>query len=219
MNPREWLFGRRVGGNNLSPSREPIDPDLKTDVSAPQLDGPAARHAAREENDRSAGFPTIACVGEQGVEPDVARQLNAIGAGARAYGRGGSRQARSRSPCVAEWLRCDPRSGAPRPRARRLRASHCEVARGMAGRTRLASNAIIARTQTTSISVNPAARLMARLLRCALDRGGVARAAWLAARTIRSDFIGRMVRWRTIEVGSTPGIGRNRPRLEVRPVP
>ena len=47
-----------------------------------------------------------------------------------------------------------------------------EVARGMAGRTRLARNAIIARTQTTSISVNPAARFMARLLRCALDLGG-----------------------------------------------
>ena len=42
VNPREWLFGCRVGGNNLSASCEPIDPDLKTDASAPQLDGPAA---------------------------------------------------------------------------------------------------------------------------------------------------------------------------------
>ena len=66
--------------NNLSASRKPIDPNLKTDISAPQIDGPSARHAAGKKDDRSAGFPTVACLGEQGVERNVARQLNAVGA-------------------------------------------------------------------------------------------------------------------------------------------
>src|SRR5580700_3503643 len=85
VNPREWLFGRSVERDNLSPSGQPIDANLKSDISAPQLDSPAARHTAREEVDRRPGFPTIAGTGEQGVEGDVARQKNAIGARPRVY--------------------------------------------------------------------------------------------------------------------------------------
>src|ERR1700722_2996553 len=85
VNPREWLFGRGVERNNLSPSREPIDANLIADVSAPQLDGPSAGHAAGEKVDRRAGATAIACLGEQRVERDVARQLNASSARARAY--------------------------------------------------------------------------------------------------------------------------------------
>src|SRR6516165_1514366 len=83
VNPRESLFGRRVQRNNLIPSRKPIDANLKSDISAPEIDGPAARHAAGEKDDRRAGVPPVACLGEQRVEGDVARQLNAVSARAR----------------------------------------------------------------------------------------------------------------------------------------
>ena len=68
VNPLERLLGCRIGGYNLSASREPIDPDLKTDGSAPHLDGPSARHSAGKKDDCSAGFAPPAGVGEQGVE-------------------------------------------------------------------------------------------------------------------------------------------------------
>src|SRR5277367_3240234 len=85
VNPREWLFGRGVERNNLSPSREPIDTNLIADVSASQLDGPSAGHATGEEGDRRAGAVAIACLCEQRVEGDVARQLNASSTCAGAY--------------------------------------------------------------------------------------------------------------------------------------
>src|SRR5271166_1619471 len=77
---------------------------------------------------------------------------------------------------------------------------------------------MIARTQTTSIRVNPASRLMARLLRRALDLCGAKRSR-LAARSSRSDFIGRVISRRPILVRSAPGVGGHRRRFEIGPVP
>ena len=69
----------------------------------------------------------------------------------------------------------------------------------MAGRMRPASNAMIARTQTTSISVNPAARLMAQLLRRALDLAVPPAPLGSPLGPYEADFIGRMVRRRPID--------------------
>src|SRR5277367_7146690 len=95
-----------------------------------------------------------------------------------------------------------------------------EVARGIDGRTNPASSAMIARTHTISISVKPASsRFMARLLRGALDLGGGARSAGLPGRAIGRDFIGCMIRRRSVDVGAPPGIGGHRGGLDVRTVP
>ena len=104
---------------------------------------------------------TIARFGEQGVEGDVARKLYSARAGARTY-RASVRVERGCDLGAAPDGRVAIGGQERRDFERISLQSRAGGRGGNAGRIRAASNATIARTQTTSINVNPRARFMAR---------------------------------------------------------
>src|SRR6266571_107651 len=88
----------------------------------------------------------------------------------------------------------------------------------MAGSTMAASIAIMARTQMTSISVNPPC-LPAKSAR---PTGNVAcgpRSAFLAVRAVGDDVIGTTLSGRSIDIGVPPGVGGDDAAFQIGAVP
>src|ERR1700733_7100664 len=87
----------------------------------------------------------------------------------------------------------------------------------MAGSAMAASSATMARTQTTSINVNPAE---APASACpAVDIGCGSRATFLPVGSIGNDIVRAVLAGRAIEIDIAPRIGRNKTALQIGPVP
>ena len=117
--------------------------------------------------------------------------------------------------CV--WRRCGRPLAERRPRRRTRRDAACDVPRGIAGRTSAARSPMIASTQTTSISVNPASASVVRHYRDALLIRLCESPTPPAPLGI--DLVRRMIARNLVEIGMTPRIHGHRAGLEVGPVP